>query len=46
MKKPKTLEQFFETQTEAQKQALLELRLASLNVKQVKQSNKKNPFQK
>lgn len=46
MKKPKTLEQFFETQTDAQKETLLQLRLAAIKIKQTKQSNRKNPFEK
>lgn len=46
MKKPKTLEQYFETQTDAQKESLLQLRLAALKIKQSKQSNRKNPFEK
>jgi hypothetical protein len=47
MKKPKTLEQFFETQTDAQKDALLTLRLSCLKVKQKElKTGRKNPFQK
>lgn len=44
MKKPKTLEQYFETQTDAQKESLLQLQLAAVKIKQAKQSNRKNPF--
>lgn len=44
MKKPKTLEQYFDNQTDAQKQSLLELQLAAVKIKQVKPSNRKNPF--
>lgn len=47
MKNPKTLEQYFDTQTETQKQELLALRLACLKVKQKElKTGRKNPFEK